>query len=214
MCDVRQEECGLSGLDPFILSASPRPGGNSDRAAALFARGVAEVAGARPRVTLLRRFEVRPCLACYRCRHDPGGRCFLGGMDDSGALFGMLMRAPYLFLSAPIFFYHLPAQLKALVDRGQSYWLRAEAGDPELASLPERPAHVCLAAGRRQGDRLFEGGLLTLKYFLSIFHFRLAEPLTLYGLDGAGDLAAHHDFCETLRERGRSAAREALDRAG
>ena len=192
---------------PLVISASPRPGGNSDRAAALFAQGVARGGAARPGVTLLRRYDVRPCQACYRCKHDQRGRCFMGELDQSGALFQMLLDAPYLFLSAPIFFYHLPAQLKALVDRSQSYWLRKRSGDAELAALPERPAYICLVAGRMRGEKLFEGSLLTLKYFLGIFNFRLQDPLTLYGLDGAGDLASHHDQREALVALGAHAVR-------
>ncbi|WP_461208921.1 flavodoxin family protein [Desulfocurvus sp. DL9XJH121] len=191
---------------PAVISASPRPGGNSDRAAAMFAQGVAEALGVRPPVTMLRRFEVLPCQACYRCEHDPDGLCYLGAHDQSGVLFQALMDTPYLFLTAPIFFYHLPAQLKCLVDRTQSFWLRKQAGDPVLADLPRRPAYVCLVAGRPRGDKLFEGSLLTLKYFLDVFNFEIVNPLTLQGLEGAGELAAHPDLREALVDLGRRAA--------
>ena len=194
---------------PAVISASPRPGGNSDRAATLFAQGVAQTSGVRPRVTMLRRFDVHPCQACYRCKHDPDGRCYLGGGDQSGPLFQLLLDAPYLFLSAPIFFYHLPAQLKGFIDRGQSYWLRKCAGDEALATLPVRPAYICLVAGRPRGEKLFEGSLLTLKYFLEIFNFRLVDPLTLHGLDGAGDLAAHPEWRGILLDAGSRAAAQA-----
>lgn len=195
---------------PAVISASPRPGGNSDRAATLFAQGVAQAGGARPRVTHLRRFDVHPCQACYRCKHDANGRCFLGEIDQSGALFQMLLDAPYVFLSAPIFFYHLPAQLKSWVDRSQSYWLRKLEGDEALAALPVRPAYVCLVAGRKHGDKLFEGSLLTLKYFLDIFNFKIVDPLTLYGLDGAGELAVHSEFRDALVDLGAHAATRVL----
>lgn len=194
---------------PAVFSASPRPGGNSDRAAALFARGVGEATGVPVRVQHLRRFQVHPCTACYRCQHDPARQCYLNGSDQSGALFRQLLDAPSLFLSAPIFFYHLPAQLKAWIDRGQSYWLRRADGDPLLASLPVRPAWICLVAGRKQGEKLFEGSLLTLNYFLKIFNFEMQDPLTLCGLEGAGDLVAHPGARSALLQLGAEAGRQA-----
>ncbi|MBU1001786.1 MAG: NAD(P)H-dependent oxidoreductase [Proteobacteria bacterium] len=195
---------------PAVISASPRPGGNSDRAAALFARGAAQASGGEVRVQHLRRYKVQPCTACYRCQHDPSGQCFLNGSDQSGALFQQLLSAPSLFLSAPIFFYHLPAGLKAWIDRGQSYWLRRREGDPVLLSLPLRPAWICLVAGRKQGEKLFEGSLLTLDYFLKIFNFELRDPLTLKGLEGAGDLAVHPGASNALLQLGAEAGDLAL----
>ena len=148
------------------FSCSPRANGNSDRLAALFARGFAE-AGGNIEVTLMRQYEVRPCVSCYRCQHDPHGWCFLEGTDRSAPLFSMLFEAPALFFAAPVFFYHLPAMFKAFIDRGQSYWLRREAGDERLLSLPRRTAWVALVAGRKKGERIFDGSLLTLRYFLA-----------------------------------------------
>jgi len=108
-------------------------------------------------------------------------------------LFGPLLRAPLLLFASPIFFYHLPAQFKAFIDRGQSYYVRQERGDPILAGLPQRQAGVALVAGRRKGEHLFSGSLYTLKYFLRPFRIALAEPLLLPGLDAPDDLTRDPD---------------------
>lgn len=192
---------------PKVFGCSPRPGGNTDRAAQLFASGVSEVLERDVSATLLRRHTISPCLACYRCGHDPNGRCYLAEQDGSGALFQSLMDAPFVFFAAPIFFYHLPAQFKAWIDRSQSYYLRREAGDQSIAGLPRRKAYVCLVAGRSKGEHLFDGSLLTLKYFLSIFNFEMQEPLLLRGVDKAADLAGQVELCDSLRDLGRQAAK-------
>ncbi|NJB68924.1 multimeric flavodoxin WrbA [Desulfobaculum xiamenense] len=197
---------------PAIISCSPRPGGNSDRAAALFTHG-AMAAGLELRVDYLRRFRVEPCVSCYRCKHDPKRACYLADMDHSGRLFQMMLNAPYVFLASPIYFYHVPAQLKAWIDRSQCYYMRRQDGDPVMAALPRRKAYVCLIAGRSQGDKLFEGSLLTLKYFLDVFNFELQPPLLFRGLDEAGDLEANAEAVAALENLGREAAREALERA-
>lgn len=200
---------GMLSLESFsepalALACSPRLGGNSDTLAKAFAAGFQGELGehlvgdrgasSAPliRVKHLRAYHVKPCMACYACDVDRATKkykvCPLGqGPNADGAeqLFHMLMHSPALYLSAPIFFYHLPAQLKAFVDRGQSYWLRRMAGDAELSSLAPRPAWVSLVAARKRGDKLFEGSLVTLRFFLQIFNFVMQEPETLLGYDEA-----------------------------
>lgn len=199
---------------PAILSCSPRPGGNSDHAAKLFARGVGGVMGAEARVEYLRRFRVEPCVSCYRCKHDPRRACYLSDMDHSGRLFSMLMNAPYLFLSSPIYYYHVPAQFKAWIDRSQCHFIRKQDGDQQLLSLPRRKAYVCLIAGRSQGDKLFEGSLLTLKYFLNVFNFEMQEPLLLKGLDESGALERSATSITALEQMGRFAAEDMAEALG
>ena len=69
----------------------------------------------------------------------------------------------------------LPLWIKTLATRIRTDW---------------NDRHVLLVAGRKQGERLFEGALLTLKYFLWPFHRHPVEPCLLRGLDAPGDLAA------------------------
>jgi hypothetical protein len=46
-----------------------------------------------------------------------------------------------------------------------------------------RPAFALLHSGRLKGQRLFAGSILTLRYFLYPFGFRLALVQTLRGMD-------------------------------
>ena len=131
--------------------------------------------------------------------------------DQSEMLFQLIASSPMLFFASPIYFYHLPAAFKGFIDRAQRYYAAKLAGDPGLASLKSRPAHVCLVAGRPRGERLFEGSLLTLRYFLWPFNATLAEPLCLPGVDRAGDLGDDASVknrviryaCEAWRSAGR-----------
>lgn len=80
-------------------------------------------------------------------------------------------------------------------------------------SLPLRPVWVCLVAGRKQGEKTFEGSLLTLKYFFKIFNFEMQPPLTLRGLEGAGDLAVHPGARGALTQLGGEAAKLSMSLA-
>jgi hypothetical protein len=104
--------------------------------------------------------------------------------DGAEQLFANLEAASGLALCAPVYFYHLPAQAKAWIDRSQSrYLVRREY----LHVGPPRPAWITLVAGRPRGEKLFSGILSTLRYFLEIFHFEITDTVLLRGLDGPTD---------------------------
>jgi multimeric flavodoxin WrbA len=187
-----------------VFSCSPRPAGNSDLAADLFTRGVVQ-AGGEAQQLVLRKFKISPCVGCCRCEHDAGRRCYLAKKDQSATLFTALQRAPLVFFSSPIYFYHLPAVFKGFIDRGQSYYLRLRVKDPALVSLPRRKAYVALVAGRLKGENLFKGSLLTLKYFLAPFQLELAEPQLLTDIDAQDDLANNSDAQQRIVSYGEAA---------
>ncbi len=195
--------------EAVIYAMSPRQGGNSDAAARAFAEGV-RAAGGEARIMALRGADLMPCRGCYGCRADLGGRCVLPDAAAVAELYRPLLEARLLAFAAPIYFYHLPAQAKAFIDRSQPWHLRREAGDPVLAALPPRRAVPLLVSGRARGERLFEGSLLTLKYFLLSFNVRLAGAVELRGYDDSHDLEADQEALERTRGAGAQAWREAV----
>ncbi len=176
---------------PLIMSLSPRAGGNCDQAADLYARAL----GGGGRVLHLRDHRVGPCTGCGACAGD--GVCVLRGDDDAENLFARLDQAAGIVLAAPVYFYHLPSQAKAWVDRSQSRYLARLAGIG--ARGPIRPAHVILVAGRTRGEKLFEGILTTLRYFFEPLDFRIEGTALLRGLDAAGDFSRDREAMEAVR---------------
>lgn len=163
---------------PLFLACSPRSGGNCDSALAVIRERLPDH---RFQFTYLRDHPVMPCISCGNCsRHRLS--CPLASKDASAGLFAALQTAPVLVLASPIYFYHVPAQLKALMDRSQPWWMLRDAWKETPAR--RRVAHVILMGARPRGARLFEGSLLSLRCWLGLFGFALAEPLTLYGLEG------------------------------
>lgn len=176
----------------LVLACSPRAGGNSDTIAAIAGR---EPPGAT--VLHLRGYPVLPCISCGYCTAHPGGPCPQGAKDASRALFAAMREAASLTVVSPIYFYHLPSQFKAFIDRAQPLWTlcNASGGFPS----PTRRAGIILLAGRKSGTRLFEGSILTLRLWLKLFGFTPADPLELYGLDAPGDAAASDATREAVR---------------
>jgi multimeric flavodoxin WrbA len=138
-----------------------------------------------------------------------------------------LYSAPALCLAAPVYFYHLPAAFKALIDRTQPFWAMASApvsppknsSDGKLERYPagggvlsqERPGRIChviLVGARHKGEKLFEGSLLTLRTALAPLGVKLAEPLLLRGLDEADALATDSTLSEEVLCYGKTAGVE------
>ena len=199
---------------PTILVCSPRHGGNSDRTAALFAEGLragreaapdGEAPG--PRVLFLRDYTVSPCISCGHCSRHPGAVCPLERVDKSAPLLDVLVSAPALCIIAPIYFYHLPALLKGLIDRAQPFWTARYEGGREVP--PRCPTRVILLAARPRGTRLFDGSILTCRYWLGSFGLELAPALTLNGLDAPGALDRRPDVAAKVVAYGEAAAAEA-----
>lgn len=190
-----------------IFAASPRANGNSDAAAGAVARGMKD-AGYEPEIVRLRDYEVTACLGCSYCACNEKGFCILREKDQAEELFGKLLAAQAVVFSSPVYFYHLPAGFKAWIDRAQSYYMRREKGDPEMAHRSGLSAWVTMVAGRPRGEKLFEGSLLTLKYFLAPFGFEIRDSMTFRGKDAAGELEADADAVASLREFGKRIASE------
>jgi protein-tyrosine-phosphatase len=82
----------------------------------------------------------------------------------------------------------MTAQLKALVDRCQTFWARKyrlKLSDP----LKGTRRGYLLSVGATQGKNLFEGLQLTAKYFFDAIDARYEGSLVYRGIEGPKDLA-------------------------
>jgi hypothetical protein len=169
-----------------------------------FVQGVRAAAG-NVEVIHLRDYTVLPCAACHFCAEDADANCLLAKRDDAETLFRQIEEAALVCMMSPIFFYHLPAQFKCLIDRAQRYWVRRQRqfkSSPNWQAPPGRPALIGLVAARLRGEKLFEGSMLTLKYFFDLFNIRVVDGCQLTGYDHQDDLARDGVACARLYEMG------------
>ena len=99
------------------IYGSPRPGGNSDILLDRALEG-AGAGGAEVDRIYARDLKISGCLECGGC--DETGACVIP--DEMDDLYPKLREAEVIIMAAPMFFYGVPAQLKALVDRSQALW--------------------------------------------------------------------------------------------
>lgn len=157
----------------LILLCSPHAGGVTDHL------GLAASGIAGSTALALRDFHIHPCTGCGHCAKNGG--CVYD--DDTQCLFKTMNSAGALLIISPIYFYALPAPFKAFIDRSQFCWQK------ESDCWPVRKkAGAILVAGRPRGEKLFDGALLTLRWFLKPFCFQLTDKLLLRGLDTVADL--------------------------
>lgn len=179
------------------LLGSPRAHGTTWTMARHIAGGLS-AAGEVEELALGRR-HIRPCRGCQSCAAAPHA-CPLAAGDDAESVFAAIARADLVLWTSPVYFYGLPAQAKALVDRSQRLWAAVEAGRPAGRGPVVLAA---LAAARPRGEQLFTGSLLGLKYFFGCFGARLDDSRTLRGLATPDDLRARPELAADLRRWGR-----------
>ncbi len=173
------------------LQGSPRKKGNTDYLLTTFMEA-AEAAGARTHVIDVTRKNIVPCKEYVVC--EKKGFCPIAD-DVRDEIYPLLRQAEVVLMATPIFFYNMTAQLKAVVDRCQTFWARKY-----LLKLKDPGANMrrgfLLSVAASRGKNLFEGLNLTTQYFLDAIGARFEGSLTYRGIEGPGDMARH----PTVRE--------------
>ena len=104
----------------LILAGSPRKNGNSAALCQEFARGAKE-AGNEVEIIYLRDKKIGYCVACYYCK-DHDGVCII--KDDMAEILDKMNAADIIVMASPVYFYSIDAQMKALIDRTVTQWLK------------------------------------------------------------------------------------------
>jgi len=179
------------------IMGSPRRNSNTDilLASALQA---AEECGATTQTLRVCEMNVGPCREYYHCAVD--GTCSI--QDDMVDVYAALVSADRIVLSSPVFFYGLTSQAKALVDRCQALWIRRhvlKSWEPDL----EARRGLLIAVGATKGPKVFDGVLLTAKYFFDAVGVRHFDSVLTRGLDGRAVVNDYPDYIDQARNAGR-----------
>lgn len=149
---------------------------------------------------MLRDLKMSPCLEIYGCKET--GRCVI--RDDFQGLYDKLLACRALMLASPIFFYTVSAHTKILMDRCQSLWVRKHW--VEKRPFGERNftrKGLFISVGATRGKKLFEGTLLSVRYFFEVLDTELWRSLLYRGLDFEGDVLKFPEHLEEAYRTGR-----------
>ena len=185
---------------PHIVAiyGSPRRNGNT---ATLLREAIAgaRAAGARVDEIVLRDLKLSPCLEIYSCKQ--GGECRI--RDDFQKVRDVVLSCGGLMLASPIFYYAVSAHTKILMDRFHSVWVQkhwVEKGSGPARS--QRRKGLFISAGATQGRKLFEGTLLSVRYFYDTLDMDLWKTLLYRGLEDADDVLKHPEYLDEARRAG------------
>lgn len=188
----------------LAVYGSPRRKGNTARLMAQAVAGARE-AGAEVEEVVLRDLKMSPCLEIYGCKKT--GRCAI--KDDFQDLYDKLISCQGLILASPIFFYTVSAHTKIMMDRCQSLWVKKYWIDERpFGELDPAKKALFICLGATKGKKLFEGALLTMKYFLDTFDMGLWKSLLYRGLDHEGEVEDQPAYLAEARQAGADLARE------
>ncbi len=181
------------------LFGSPRRGGNTEILLEEALKG-AEKEGAEIERLYLSDLKITPCTECHGC--DETGNCVI--LDDMQKIYPKLLAADVIILASPIFFYGVTAWAKILIDRNQALWAKKYlVNDPSLGKKGKRRKGFFISVGATKGQKVFEGAILTVKYFFDVLNTEYTGELLYRGVDGKGEILKHPEALEQAREAGR-----------
>jgi len=181
------------------IFGSPRRGGNTETLLEEALKG-AEKEGAHVERLYLGDVTITPCKECHGC--DDTGKCIV--LDDMGKIYPKLLEADVVILASPIFFYGVTAWAKALIDRSQALWARKYLlKDPSLGREGKKRKGFFISVGATKGPRVFDGAILTVKYFFDVLNADYAGELVFRGVEAKGDIFKHPEALQQALEAGR-----------
>lgn len=179
----------------LAISGSPREG-NTRELLKKAVEGAAEE-GAETKKVFLSELNYSGCTECGGC--DDAGVCILE--DDLTYFYQDLAEADAVVLSAPIFFAHLSAQTKAMIDRLQAWWIAKYV----LSSPPvkkKRPGAFLCVGGQKRTD-FFECAKKTVKAFFATANISYEEELFRGGVDREDDILKDREALKKAYEIGK-----------
>jgi multimeric flavodoxin WrbA len=184
------------------IYGSPRRRGNTSRLLQQAAAGARDQ-GATVKEIVLRDLKIAPCMEIYGCTQV--GNCVI--QDDFQHIRDSIIASDGIMLASPIFFYTVSAHTKIFMDRCQSLWVKKYwiEGLPKGQWVAKRQG-LFISAGATHGKKLFDGALLTVRYFFDVIDTALWKSLLYRGLDFEGDVLEHPDYLQESYTAGQTLA--------
>ncbi len=167
------------------IMGSPRRQSNTEILLDKALEGVGK-AGAEAEKVLVSKLKISPCLEIYACRKD--GDCAI--KDDMQALYRKLLETDHIVFASPIFFYGVTGQAKAIIDRCQALWIRRNVLGMGKEDKRVRKG-LFISVGATRGQKLFDGAVLTVKYFFDAIGVEYSGDLLIRGIDNKGQIKEH-----------------------
>jgi multimeric flavodoxin WrbA len=192
----------MAEIRVVAIYGSPRREGNTARLLREAVRGIVDEGGLVTEF-FLRDMNISPCLEIYGCKQQ--GRCVI--QDDFQKIADAIEASDGIALASPVFFYTVSAHTKAFMDRCQSFWVKKYWIDRvPFGSRNYKRAGLFISVGATKGQKLFDGVLLTVRYFLDAIDATLWKSLLYRELDAPDDILKKPAYLEEAYATGKAFA--------
>lgn len=158
----------------FVISTSPRKGGNSETLADAFIRGAQEAGNSVEKVCLYEQTIgfCKGCLACLKTH-----RCVI--RDDADRIAQRMREADAVVFATPIYYYEMCGQMKTMLDRSNPLY----GSDYRFRDI------YMLSTAAEDGDGVSSRAENGLRGWIACFpQARLAGTVFAGGADGVGTI--------------------------
>lgn len=131
----------------------------------------------------LARMRIGPCLECGGC--DTGASC-VQARDDMTLVYERIRSVDAIVLASPIFFMGVTAQMKAMIDRCQCFWVERFVLKNRAYDGKTRPKGLFVSCAGGPKELVFEPALHVVKAFFSAIDYEYSGEVLLGHTDDPG----------------------------
>jgi len=183
------------------ISGTPRRGGNTDLLLDKALEG-AKSAGAVVEKIALRDLDLEGCRECGGC--GKSGICII--RDDMRRVYKSLERSDAIIVASPIFFGSVTAQLKAMIDRFQGWWI-ARYVLKKRKSLKGGSKGYFISASGASGRKYFRPARTLVRIFFATLGATYSGALFCAGVEDKGAIIKDKGALERAFRLGWTSAR-------
>lgn len=160
-----------------VLTGSPRRGGNSSQMADSFIKSAVE------KGYEVKRFDtafmkIRPCVDC-KCCFKKGTACVFNN-DEYNEIAKAIMESDTIAFVTPCYWFSFSTQLKAVIDRFQSFYIGEK-------TFPEKNA-VLISCGGSSDDDVFDGLKFEFERSMKLLGIKVSGEVLVNNVDKVGDI--------------------------
>jgi len=167
------------------LVGSPRSGGNTEKLLDRFLAGAEDAGGQVSKIRVVE-LGITGWAPEIECSDDGAHK----STDAFQRVSRELVTADVLVIASPVYFRNVPAQLKALIDRGQCQWIRKYIDKEPLplsSTGHDRRRGVLISAGGSDREH-FAGMVQTIKSYFDVYETDYWGELLFGGVDAQEEI--------------------------
>ncbi|MDH3366176.1 MAG: flavodoxin family protein [Thermoplasmata archaeon] len=186
------------GVSVLGILGSPRLEGNTADLLEAVLSGARETGAEVERLDLAR-MKIDPCIECRRC--DVQAECAVK-IDDMKEIYSRVRNVDAIVMASPIFFMGVTAQMKAMIDRCQSYWVERFVLGRRAYEGRQRPKGLFVACAGSPKELVFDPSRHIVRAFFAAIDYEYVGDVLLGFTDDPGIAPRKAAVLEKAREAG------------